>query len=133
PAIHTLRVRGLPLQRQVFTVAPLSPGSIIVPHPIKTEEPQGEQSVRRTDASLSIGNDLAFWGDPRLSEHGPQFCRRLKFLGLTVYIVEPFEVHGAGNAATPLGVASIGAGPFLVRTNVKESAVGATDRLAHVV
>ena len=42
-------------------------------------------------------------------------------------------MHGAGNAATPLGAASIGAGPLLVRTDVKESAVGATDRIAHVV
>ena len=74
-------------ERQVFTITPLAPGRVIIAHLVETEKPKSEKSVRRTDATLSIGNDFILWLNSDLIEHGAEFCGRFKLFRLAVYIV----------------------------------------------
>src|SRR3972149_8146901 len=50
--------RSSPLDGRVVAVAPLAPGAVVEPHIVIAQELQREQAVRRTDACLSVGDDL---------------------------------------------------------------------------
>jgi len=114
PTLPRKILHSLFLQRQVFAVAPLSPGGVVVPHLVIPEKPQGEESVRRTDATLSIGDDFTRRLDSDLLEHSPQLGCRFELLGFAVHVVEPFEMHRSGNTAATLGSARVSAGPFAI-------------------
>src|SRR5262249_52353659 len=55
------------------------------------------------------------------------------FLGFVIDVVEPFEMYGAGDATTTLRAASIGAGPFSIRTDIEKNTIGAAYGIAHVI
>ncbi len=108
------RHQSLFFQREVLAIAPFGPGGIVIPYLVKTEQAKGEQSVRRTDATLSIGDDLTLGLDPGLLKHGAKFVRGLELFCLGVHIVEPFEMDRAGNPPTPLGAPVVFAGPLRI-------------------
>ena len=113
--------QGLFLQREVLAIAPFGPGGIVIAHLVKTEQPQGEQSVRRTDAALSIGDDLTLGSDPSLLKHGAEFGRGFELFCLGVHIVEPFEMDRAGNPPAALGAPGVFAGPLRIRAHVEQA------------
>ena len=65
------RPNGLERQRRRVSVGPLAHRAVVVPHPIVAEHLQDEESVRRTDSTLSIGDDLLVRRHAQRLQRGP--------------------------------------------------------------
>ena len=68
----------LPLDRTGEVVAPFAPGTIIVPCARIPQQLQNEESVRRTDAALSVGDDVLVRGDSYAFQQCPQLVTGLE-------------------------------------------------------
>ena len=110
----SVSARGLQYQRRVVSVGPLSHGAVVIANPIVSQKGENEGSVRRTDSSLSIRDNLLVRGDTALLQHGSKLVGRPDGLALVVGDeVEPFQVCRSWNVAGPLVPAVGGAHPFV--------------------
>lgn len=66
---HPYRLK-LNNQGRIITIRPLTHRTIVITHAVVTQQLQDKQSVRRTDATLSIDNDLFVRRDARRLQHG---------------------------------------------------------------
>lgn len=104
-------------------VAVLVPGCVIVAALVVAEQLQKPVSVRRTDAALSIGGDGFVRSDAEVGEHGAKLGGRLQGAHGAIERVQPFEMHGAGNASPALRAALVGASPLTVGADIPEDVV----------
>lgn len=100
---------------------------------VVTQQPEREESVRRTDSRLSIGCDGFVGRYSSLLEHLAQHRRRLKLLGGAVHRVVPFQVHRAGDTSSPLGAHSVGASPLAVRPHIEEHTICSANGFPDIV
>ena len=68
----------LPLDRAREIVAPLAPGRVIVPCARVPQQLKDEESVRRTNAALSVGDHVLVRGDPYAFEQCTQLVTGLE-------------------------------------------------------
>ncbi len=68
----------LPLDRTGEVVAPLTPGSVIVSCARVPQQLKNEESVRRTDAALSVGDHVLVRGDPYAFQQCSQLATGLE-------------------------------------------------------
>ncbi len=79
----------LHLQGSVFPVSPLTHGTIVILGILESHQLQDEVSVRRTDATLSIGINCLVWGYPHFGQDAANLLRRLELVGIPVQDIEP--------------------------------------------
>ena len=89
-------------ERRAFAICPFAHRAVVVSCSVVTQELQNKHSVRRTDATLSIGNNLLVRRGSDLFEHCPQIFRRLyRLVTVVCDEVQPFEMNGARYATRP--------------------------------
>ena len=106
---------------RVLAIAPFLPGTHVVSDFGVIQKPQGEITVRRTVAGLSVGRHFFFGRDPDGLELRAKLVRRLHF-PLGRQVLEPFLPDGAGDDSAPLG-AHAPPLPFLYRAGVEQHVV----------
>ena len=112
---------GLHPQGRVFAVGPLSHGAVVVAYAVAAQRGQDERSVRRTDASLSIGDALLVRRYAALLQHSPQLCGGLDGLVLVAgHEVQSLQVHRLGHIPNPpIAASTAGSSPLVVGAYIK--------------
>ena len=79
--------------RARHVIAPFAPRAVVVANVLEAEQPQDPVSVRRTDATLSIGDDVLIFGDSDVCEHLSQLIGVFDDRDIAPGVeVDPFEV-----------------------------------------
>jgi hypothetical protein len=90
------------VERRVAEVRPLTHGSVVVPNVLVAQQRENKHSVRRTDAALSVGDDLLLGVDTRTLEHCPNLGCWLEDTPIVAgHEVEPLDVLRSGHMARP--------------------------------
>ena len=103
------------LERSIRSIGPLAHRAVVVASPVVAEEPQRKHSVRRTDAALSIRNDVLVKRDSYGLKHGPELGRGFERpVAVLCDQVEPLEMDSARHPAGSRVAPAVGAVPLLV-------------------
>ena len=109
---------------RVFPVGPLEHGGIVISSLIVAQHPEQEGAVRRTEASLSIGEYRLIWSNPMVFKNTPQLPGRLEPVAIRLHQVRPLQVNGAGDMALPTVAAGHPAIVFLLGPRVPGNYAG---------
>ena len=112
-------------QWSVVPIRPLTHGAVVISGPPIAQQIEDEHTVRRTDAALSISDDLFFRGHPCRLQHGAKLIGRFD----SHYFVfgdkvQPLEVHRIGNSSCTLVATVVGTFPFAICADIQEQNVG---------
>ncbi len=91
-----------------FIVAPETPGGIEIADRVEAQQLQHPVSVRRTDTTLSIGDDVLIRCHANLGQHLAQLfcCLDYRYISARVK-VDPFEVNRVGDVTSTLPTALV--------------------------
>ena len=108
-------------ERRALAVRPLAHGTVVVSRAVIAKKLKYENSVRRTDATLSISYDFLIRRRTHFFEHRPKIISRLDSLMAVVGDeIQPFEVYGSRNASRPRVASGIAAVPFAIGAHIQE-------------
>jgi hypothetical protein len=113
---------GQTFDRAGWNFGPFSPRAIVVSHVLETGQLQGPESVRRTDAALSVGYDVLIRRHSYFSEHLSNFfcCSKYRNVATSVEI-RPLEVHSSWNTPTTRSASFVRTSPFVVGSYIEKN------------